>query len=110
MPPNELERRVTARMARLDWERVSSELDDNGWSRVGRLLSGVECRALSRLYDDAARFRSTVDMTRHRFGRGEYRYFAHPLPPLVAALRSAAYARLAPVANRWAAALGGAAE
>jgi hypothetical protein len=110
MPPIDLDRRVTARMAQLDWARVTSELDDNGWSRLGRLLTGAERRALSRLYGDAARFRSTVDMGRHRFGRGEYRYFAHPLPPLVAALRTAAYAHLAPVANRWAAALGGTAE
>jgi hypothetical protein len=98
--------RAAARAARVDWERVARELDAEGWSRLGPLLAPAECAALARLYDDAARFRSTVDMLRHRFGRGEYRYFAPPLPPLVAALRAALYQRLAPIARRWAAALG----
>lgn len=106
MPPQDIARRVAARVARLPWPRILGELEENGWSRLGRLLSRGECAALSRLYADAERFRSTVDMGRHRFGRGEYRYFAHPLPPLVDALRGATYAQLAPLANRWAAALG----
>jgi hypothetical protein len=98
--------RVGARLARIDWQRVARELDADGWSRLGPLLLPGECRALVRLYDDATRFRSTVDMQRHRFGRGEYRYFASPLPAPVAALRVGLYERLAPLAHRWAAALG----
>jgi len=101
---------VAARLARVDWERVARQLGDDGWSRLGALLNAAECRAVTGLYADAARFRSTVDMARHGFGRGEYRYFAHPLPPLVAALRGALYAYLAPIARQWAAALGSAAE
>jgi hypothetical protein len=106
MAPAELDRRIASRVARLDWRRASAALDGEGWSRLGKLLTAGECRALIALYGDAARFRSTVEMARHRFGRGEYRYFAQPLPPLVAALRGALYAHLAPVASRWAAALG----
>ena len=100
---NQVEARL---LARVDWERVARELDADGWSRLGRLLRRAECGALARLYDDDARFRSTVDMQRHRFGRGEYRYFASPLPPLVAVLRGGLYEHLAPLARRWAAALG----
>jgi hypothetical protein len=110
MPPADPARRVAARVAQLDWTRVTRELDAEGWSRIGRVIAASECRALARLFGDAARFRSTVDMARHRFGRGEYRYFAHPLPPLVTALRATAYAQLAPLANQWKTALGGVAE
>jgi hypothetical protein len=70
------------------------------------LLTAAECADLRRTYGDDRRFRSTVDMGRHRFGEGEYRYFAEPLPPLVAELRRHLFPRLAPIANRWAAALG----
>jgi hypothetical protein len=107
--PTALERRVATRLARIDWARVARELDGDGWSRLGVLLGRADCRALAALYGDAARFRSTVDMARHRFGRGEYRYFSYPLPPLVAALRTGVYPHLAPIANRWMAALGRAA-
>jgi hypothetical protein len=55
------------------------------------------------LYDDDDRFRSTIDMARHRFGRGEYRYFAHPLPDLVLELRAAFWPHLLPIAREWAA-------
>jgi len=99
-----------SRLERVDWERAARELDEDGWSRLGPVLSAAECRALTALYPDASRFRSTVDMIRHGFGRGEYRYFAHPLPPLVAALRGALYAQLVPIARRWAAALGASLE
>jgi hypothetical protein len=99
-------RRVAARLARIDWAGAAAALDRDGWSRLGPLLTDGECRALADGYADTARFRSTIDMAQHRFGRGQYRYFAPPLPPLVAALRHALYARLAPIANRWQAALG----
>lgn len=69
------------------------------------MLDARECAALVRLWDEPQRFRARVDMARLRFGVGEYRYFAAPLPPLVAAFRDAAYARLAPIANRWMASL-----
>src|SRR6185369_623371 len=106
MPPTALERQIATRVARFDWARIAREVDAEGWSRLGALLSAAECHSLVQAYDEA-RFRSTVDMAQHRFGRGQYRYFATPLPPLVAALRRAAYAQLAPIANRWMEALGG---
>jgi hypothetical protein len=104
--PGGLDGNVAARLARIDWRRVDAELEESGWSRLPSLLNAAECRAVRAGYGNDAAFRSTVDMARHRFGRGEYRYFAAPLPPLVAALRAALYARLQPIANRWAAALG----
>lgn len=70
------------------------------------LLSADECGAVSGLYGDDKRFRSRVVMARHGFGRGEYRYFAYPLPALVAALREELYSRLVPIANRWNDAMG----
>ncbi len=93
-------------MARIDWARVAGDLERAGWSRLPRLLAPAECRSLVRAYDDEALFRSTVDMERHRFGRGQYRYFAYPLPPVVSALRRGCYARLSPLANEWSARLG----
>jgi len=99
-------RTIPERVARVGWSQVAEALDADGWGRLGPLLMAKECGALIGLYGDAARFRSHVDMARHRFGRGEYRYFAHPLPAMVAELRSVLYARLAPLANRWMAALG----
>ena len=92
---------VGARVEALDWASASSDLDGQGWAAFERLLSAGECKALAALYDDERRFRSRVVMARHGFGRGEYKYFAHPLPELVAELRTALYPRLAPIANRW---------
>ena len=85
---------------RIDWPRVEVELDANGSSMMSRCLDASECRETAASYDSDV-FRSRVIMERHGFGRGEYRYFAYPLPPLVAELREAFYARLAPIANRW---------
>ena len=73
---------------------------------AGRVLDLDECRSLAALYDDDRRFRSTIDMARHRFGAGEYRYFAHPLPSVVARLRAEFWPHLLPIARAWATRLG----
>jgi hypothetical protein len=90
------------RVGRTDWDRVATDLDDVGCASLGTVLSEDECRWVSGLYDDVGRFRSTIDMARYRFGSGQYRYFAYPLPPLVAGLRAEFYRRLLPVARGWA--------
>jgi len=94
------------RVAAIDWPRVHDTLDDQGAALVEGLLSPAECEALAALYPQDACFRSRVVMARHGFGRGEYKYFGHPLPELVARLRSALYPRLVPLANRWHEAMG----
>jgi hypothetical protein len=90
----------------LPWETIAADLDARGFALTGRLLTAVECRALAALYDHPERFRSRVIMARHGFGRGEYQYFAEPLPDLVGVLRREVYPHLAPVANAWAERLG----
>jgi hypothetical protein len=83
------------------WADIEKALDDNGNARLPGLLGGQECESLAALYSNDAIFRSRVVMARHGFGRGEYKYFAYPLPGLLQALRTQLYARLAPIANRW---------
>jgi uncharacterized protein len=97
---------METRIDQIDWTRVSGELDASGWALISGLLEPDECHALTGLYGDDARFRSTVVMARHGFGRGEYKYFAYPLPDIVTALRPALYAGLVPIANRWNASMG----
>ena len=97
---------AAVRVEAIDWARATSELDAQGCAVLKGLLSPEECRALAALYPDDAHFRSRVVMGRHGFGRGEYKYFAYPLPDLIAALRPALYARLRGVANRWNEAMG----
>jgi uncharacterized protein len=99
-------RSVAARIAALDWTRIAAELDAYGCALTGPLLTPAACRALAATYQSDALFRSRVIMARHGFGRGEYKYFADPLPTDVAALRTALYPPLAAIANRWSAALG----
>ncbi|WP_437972542.1 2OG-Fe(II) oxygenase [Sorangium sp. So ce260] len=94
------------RVASVDWARVSQDLDAHGCAVVERLLTGAECGGLAALYARDELFRSRVVMARHGFGRGEYKYFAHPLPAPIASLRTSIYPRLVPVANRWSAAMG----
>lgn len=88
-------------LAQQDWQAATCSLDRHGNAELPRLLDPEQCRALAALYPRADGYRSRVVMARHGFGRGEYKYFSYPLPPLVEALRHALYARLAPVANRW---------
>ena len=97
---------IADRLAALDWSRIAAELDQRGWALTGPLLAPHERERLIAGYQDDARFRSTVVMARHGYGRGEYRYFAYPLPELVAELRSALYERLVPIANGWRESLG----
>jgi hypothetical protein len=94
------------RLRVFDWADVADDLDAQGCAMLEALLSPHECRALAGLYADDKLFRSRVVMGRHGFGRGEYKYFGYPLPDAVAGLRSAIYHRLAPIANRWNAAMG----
>lgn len=93
-------------IATCDWRAAADALDAQGWAVLPTILDGATCAAIASLYTDAARFRSRVVMARHGFGRGEYQYFGYPLPALIAGLRDAFYARLAPIANRWHAAMG----
>src|SRR6058998_3049052 len=93
--------RLEARIAGLDWEQLSAQLNAHGCATTEALLSAEECAALAESYTADALFRSRVVMARHGFGRGEYKYFAYPLPELVAALRGALYPPLADIANRW---------
>jgi hypothetical protein len=97
---------IERRLERMDWAALECSLDERGYATTPLLRTG-ECLDLAALYSDERRFRSRVDMARYRFGVGEYKYFTRPLPRLVSLLRHGLYARLAPIADRWAAALGG---
>jgi hypothetical protein len=84
-----------------DWQRIGADLDRDGCALTGPLLAPAECTAIAALYRDDARFRSTVKMERHRFGRGEYRYFAEPFPDAVIELKQALYPKLLPIVRDW---------
>jgi uncharacterized protein len=101
-PPSD----IAARVEPIDWMQAGHELDAQGCAMLKGLLLPEECRAFAALYPDDSRFRSRVVMGRHGFGRGEYKYFAYPLPDLIAQLRPALYAKLRGVANRWNEAMG----
>jgi hypothetical protein len=92
---------IDERVAAYDWQGLSSELDHHGCAVLPRLLSADECREIATLYGEDRHFRSRVVMSRHGFGRGEYRYFNYPLPDQIGRLRSAIYPHLATVANEW---------
>lgn len=95
---------MNRRIVGLDWPRIDAELDEQGCAVVPSLLTRSECEGLVGLYDEEI-FRSRVVMARHGFGRGEYKYFNYPLPPLVAELRAEIYPFLVAIANRWNAAM-----
>ncbi|MEO8925372.1 MAG: 2OG-Fe(II) oxygenase [Caldimonas sp.] len=92
---------VGARVQGIDVSALEGDLEAHGWSVLRDLLTSTECDDLASLYTQDTGFRSRVVMARHSFGKGEYRYFSYPLPPLVERLRTALYPCLAPVANRW---------
>jgi hypothetical protein len=97
---------IDERVAALPWAELTRSLWERGYAWSRGFLRGPECAGVASLYGEGSAFRSRVEMARHRFGEGEYKYFAAPLPPLVADLRRALYPPLALVANRWAEALG----
>jgi hypothetical protein len=97
---------MAEQIAALDWQCIATDLDAHGCAVVNAVLPPQECVALAETYAADERFRSRIVMARHGFGRGEYKYFAHPLPDVVASLRSALYPPLASIANRWNEALG----
>jgi hypothetical protein len=92
---------LAGRVNALDWTAIAGRLDMEGHAVIERLLTPGECTATASLYVQEDRFRSRVVMARHGYGRGEYKYFAYPLPRLVAQLRDSVYPHLAPIANRW---------
>jgi hypothetical protein len=92
---------IPGRVAALDWAGIAAALDAHGCATTGALLTPPECAALASAYSSDQLFRSRVVMARHGFGRGEYKYFAYPLPEPIAALRAALYPGLAAIANRW---------
>ena len=92
---------IAERILALDWPGLAASLDTDGYAVVPALLDKAECEALVALYQSPERFRSRVVMARHNYGRGEYQYFAYPLPGMVSELRGALYAQLAGIANRW---------
>jgi hypothetical protein len=92
---------IGARVDAIDWAQATDDLDAQGCAVLKGLLAPDQCRTLAALYPDDKHFRSRIVMGRHGFGRGEYKYFAYPLPDLIAQLRPAFYARLQGTANRW---------
>jgi uncharacterized protein len=97
---------VRERVADVDWRRVSEDLDARGFAVIDKILSPRECRKLASLYPDDVHFRSRVVMAQHGFGRGEYKYFAYPLPGVISELRAEIYPHLSRAANRWNEAMG----
>lgn len=89
------------RLRRLDWHTLQEELDTQGSTILTGVLSADHCSSIAQLYSDEEAFRSRVIMSRHGFGRGEYKYFAYPLPEIVQSLRTELYSRLFALANRW---------
>ena len=97
---------IKTNVDKADWPALAGELDEVGCALTPQLLTPEECRSIAALYDDAERFRATIDMARYRFGSGQYRYFRPPLPKPVQALRAAFYPHLLPIARDWAQRLG----
>ena len=92
---------IQGRVDGVDWTKVYTDLDAQGWAVVPKLLSHEEADSIAGLYHQEQGFAEPGDHGRHGFGRGEYKYFSYPLPPLIEALRMAPYPHLAPIANQW---------
>ena len=97
--------RIADRIQSLDWAAIGQQMDADGFARLPALLTPEECAELRDLYADDRHFRKRIDMARHRFGEGQYKYLDYPLPATILELRTALYPPLAEIANRWAEAL-----
>jgi hypothetical protein len=89
------------KIEQLDWDNISSQLNDNGYALVSNVLIDTECHDLIDQYDSKELYRKTINMKRYRFGMGEYKYFNYPLPDVIQQLRENIYPHLAPMANNW---------
>jgi hypothetical protein len=92
---------LTQTISSLDWTCIAKNLGEQGYATTGPLLAPEQCHQLSAGYQDPSQFRSRVVMARHGFGRGEYQYYAYPLPSIIQSLRDALYPPLASIANDW---------
>ncbi|WP_432475151.1 2OG-Fe(II) oxygenase [Brucella anthropi] len=89
-----------------DWQKIGAELDEFGATILRNIISPQNCRELVAGYHNMAAFRTVISMRKHGFGRGEYKYYANPIPALIWNLRQTLYPQLAPIANRWSERLG----
>jgi len=101
MPPQAKSAGIAERIVQLEWPQIRQSLEDDGFAMLPPILSSEECADIIAMYEVRERFRSRVEMARFRFGQGEYKYFAAPLPPIIAELRASLYPCVAPVANDW---------
>jgi uncharacterized protein len=106
MSPNtSLSKSISQRIESLNWTRINQELLEKGFALTPSVISKQECDSLIKSFSDESIYRKVVDMARHKFGRGVYKYFSYPLPPLVQELREQTYPHLVKIANEWSAAL-----
>src|SRR5581483_3817730 len=105
-PESHIAASVKSRVANLNWSALEQSLSDYGYAQTPAILTSAECASLVQLYSDDRLFRSRIEMARFRFGEGDYKYFANPLPAIVNSLRTAIYPFVAPIANRWAERMG----
>jgi uncharacterized protein len=101
VPPARVIRSAEERVGKYNWDVLGADLTHYGCAVLEKLLEREECRQIATLYGHEEYFRSRIQMARHGFGKGEYRYFKYPLPELLGGLRTALYSRLAPIANEW---------
>lgn len=97
---------LAEKIAALDWNRIATDLNQQGYATTNPLLTQEECTELAGGYNNSAQFRSRVIMSKHGFGRGEYQYYAYPLPELIQTLRTSLYPPLAHIADQWSHSLG----
>ena len=92
---------IYEKIADVDWQTVTGEMNEKGYALVSRFLDGQSCDEMISKYNNSDLYRKTITMERHRFGLGEYKYFKYPLPDLIHTIRTEIYPKLAPVANAW---------
>ncbi|MFZ4201155.1 2OG-Fe(II) oxygenase [Lysinibacillus sp. NPDC056220] len=92
---------IKTRVEGLDWECIQNELDEQGFAKLPTILTKEECESFMEMYGEEELYRTTINMTRYRFGNGEYKYFSYPFPDIIQHLRESFYSELAKTANRW---------